>query len=67
MRSHGLQARSVQPDCGSLTQVAVSVIQLLPRWARPLQWLINALTPLAQRLSADRLSCLNVVAVALKD
>lgn len=66
LRSHGLQAVTVRPDSGTLTQVAVSAIHLLPRWARPLQWLINALTPLLQRLSADRLCALNIVAVATR-
>jgi SAM-dependent methyltransferase len=66
LRSHGLQVLSLHADCGTLTQVAVSVIHLLPRWARPLHWLINLLTPVLQRLSADRLCALNVVAVALR-
>lgn len=54
----------IRGDCGTLTQVAVSVIELLPRWLVPLVPVINVLAPLAQRLSRDERSTLNYLALA---
>jgi SAM-dependent methyltransferase len=62
MLGNGLQEVSVAADCGAVTQVAVSIIELLPRWALPLLPLINLLTPALQRLSNNRQSTLNYVA-----
>jgi SAM-dependent methyltransferase len=62
MLANGLQQVSVAADCGALTQVAVSIIELLPRWALPLMPVINLLTPALQRLSNNRKSTLNYVA-----
>jgi len=66
LQSSGMLVESVTPDTGAVTQLAVSLIELLPRWALPLLPLINLLTPLLQRLSGNRLSTLNWVAVARK-
>lgn len=66
LRSQGLQALSITPDCGALTMVAVAVIELLPRWALLLVPVINAITPLLQRLSQNQLSTLNYVVVGRK-
>jgi SAM-dependent methyltransferase len=61
---HGFEAVRIVADTGLLTQVAVSVIELLPRWAQPLRVPINLLTPWLQRLSQDRRSTLNYVVTA---
>jgi len=63
-RQAGLQVVTLQNDCGSLTQLAVSLVELLPRWALPLLPVINVITPWLQRLSSDRRSTLNLVMVA---
>lgn len=64
LRSAGFTDIEVRPDCKTLTQVAVSMIEVLPRWLFPLVPLINLLTPLAQRLSRDERSTLNYLALA---
>ncbi|CAD5371283.1 Methyltransf_11 domain-containing protein [Rubrivivax sp. A210] len=66
LREAGLLPLQIVPDCGSVTQAAVSLIEALPRWALVLLPLINALTPLLQRGSNDCRSPLNYVIVARK-
>jgi len=66
LHSHGFEQVQVVPDTGTLTQVAVSIIELLPRWAQPMRLPINLLTPWLQRHSADRRSTLNYVATAIR-
>jgi SAM-dependent methyltransferase len=66
LAKHGFECLEIRPDTGALTQVAVSVIELLPRWAGVLVPLINAATPVLQRLSRDRRSTLNHVVRARK-
>jgi SAM-dependent methyltransferase len=57
----------IEADCGSLTQVAVSVIEVLPAaLERVLTPLINVVTPALQRLSSDRRSTLNHIVLAHK-
>jgi len=56
----------IEPDCGALTQAVVAVIELLPRWAAPVRWTLNLLTPALQRLSDDRRSTLNYIVTATR-
>lgn len=62
----GFEVDTLRPDCGSLTQVAVSCIELLPRVALPLVVLLNLVAPALQALSADRRSTLNYLAIGHK-
>ncbi len=62
----GFEGISVRPDSGSLTQLALAMIELLPRWAAPLVPIINLVTPALQSLSADRRATVNLVALARK-
>lgn len=66
LRRAGFSEISVLPDSGSLTQLALAVIELLPRWAMPFVPIINLITPALQRLSADRRATVNLVALARK-
>ena len=59
----GFELVAVEPDCGSLTQAAVSLIEALPRWAL---WLVpvgNVAAPWLQRFSTAGRSTLNYVVV----
>jgi SAM-dependent methyltransferase len=66
LRRVGFEEISVQPDSGSLTQLALALIELLPRWALPLVPIVNLVTPALQRFSRDRRSGVNLVALARK-
>jgi SAM-dependent methyltransferase len=66
MQQAGFTAVEVRADTGSLTQVAVSLVQLLPRVAWPLVLLINLVVPLLQRLSSDCRSTICNVATGHK-
>ena len=66
LRDGGFEVDTVRPDCGSLTQVAVSCIELLPRVAMPLVALVNLITPALQAVSADRRSTLNHLVIGHK-
>jgi SAM-dependent methyltransferase len=61
LHAAGLEATLIEPDTGSVTQAAVSVIEALPRWALALVPLINLITPPLQALSRERRSTLNWV------
>jgi SAM-dependent methyltransferase len=54
----------VTADCKTLTQISVSVIEILPRWMLPLLPAINLLTPIVQRFSSDERSSLNYLVMA---
>jgi SAM-dependent methyltransferase len=66
LQQAGFDAVEVRADTGSLTQVAVSLVELLPRLAWPLVLLINLIVPALQRLSSDRRSTICNVAIGLK-
>lgn len=62
----GFEVHSLRGDAGAVTQVAVSLIEILPRSLRMLIPLINLVTPWMQRLSTNDKSTLNYVAIAKK-
>lgn len=62
----GLVGVEVRPDCGSLTQAAVTLIECSGAQARWLAPLLNLLVPRLQRLSAQAHAPLNWVALARK-
>jgi SAM-dependent methyltransferase len=62
----GFQVNSVKPDTGAITQVAVSLIEVLPRALLPLMPIINVVTPWLQRFSQNEKSTLNYIAIATK-
>jgi SAM-dependent methyltransferase len=64
LRRAGFAQISVHPDSGSLTQLALAAIELLPRWAAPLVPIVNLATPVLQRISSDRRTTVNLVALA---
>lgn len=66
LRAQGLEPLSITPDCGALTQVAVALIEILPRWALLLVPVINTVTPFVQRCSHNHKSTLNYVVVGRK-
>jgi len=66
LQQAGFESVEVRADTGSLTQVAVSVVELLPRLAWPLVWLINLAVPVLQRLSSDRRSTICNLATGRK-
>ena len=66
LSGRGFSRVRVVADSGSLTQVAVSIVELLPRWAQVLRLPINVVTPWLQRLSTDRRSTLNYVVTAVR-
>jgi SAM-dependent methyltransferase len=51
----------VENDCGAVTQVAVSLIEILPRPLSPLIPIINLCTPWLQRRSRNTKSTLNYI------
>ncbi len=62
----GFQSIGIRGDCGMLTQVAVSIIELLPPRLWPLVALINLATPSLQRWSRNDKTTLNYVTTARK-
>ncbi len=62
----GFEVMSIQGDTGAVTQVAVSLIEILPRSLLFLVPIINVMTPLLQHLSRNQKSTLNYVALARK-
>lgn len=59
LQDAGFDGIRVEGDCGAVTQVAVSVIGLLPRWLSPLVPFINIAAPWLERLSGNTKSTLN--------
>ena len=57
---------SVTGDCGAVTQVAASIVELLPRWLWLLVPLINVVTPALERFWPNTKSTLNYVAIGRK-
>lgn len=57
---------SVTGDCGAVTQIAVSIVEFLPRWLWPLVPVINTATPFLERFWPNSKSTLNYVAIGRK-
>jgi len=64
--SSGFEVMSIRGDAGALTQIAVSLIEVLPRPLLFLVPVINLLTPLLQHFSRNEKSTLNYIALARK-
>jgi len=64
--SAGFNIIGIQGDAGAITQVAISLIEVMPRWLRILIPIINLITPWIQRMSINSKSTLNYIVIAKK-